>query len=83
MTKSCFCLVDFVTAKEASRAIKMANGTSTSWGVLRVNKADGWAATYPQRGSGNFEAEEDVREESSKGRIYWANGIKTKEGRAR
>ena len=36
-----------------------------SWGKLRVNKANGWAATYPQKGSGNSEAE-DVLEESSK-----------------
>ena len=67
-TKSCFCLVDFATAAEASQAIKNANRMSTSWGKLRVSKPDSWAVTYPQKGSGKFEAEEDVREESSKGK---------------
>lgn len=48
----------------------MANGTSASWGVLRVKKADGWAATYLQERSGKAEGEKkDVREESSKGQV--------------
>ena len=72
-----------MTAEEASQAIRLANRTSTSWGKLRVKKADSWAATYPQKGSGNFEAEEDMREEGSKGRLHRANGFKTKEGSAR
>ena len=67
-TKSCFCLVDFATAKQASQAIKMTNRMSTSWGKLRVTKADGWAATFPQKGDGKSDTEEDVGEESSKGR---------------
>ena len=61
----------------------MANGISTSWGKLRVNKADGWAATYPQKGNRDSEAVRDVREESSKGRGQIANGFEANEGVAR
>ena len=46
----------------------MAHGIYTSWGKLRVKKANDWAATYPQNGTGKAETEEDVREESSKGK---------------
>ena len=67
-TKSCFCLIDFVTSEKARQAIKMVNGTSASWGVLRIAKAKGWAATYPQKRSGEAEDEKkDLREKSSKG----------------